>query len=658
MGRLVSRPAAAAFGDEPTGEPVGGAMEAPSDRFCDIVMEGGVTSGIIYASAVAELARHYRFKNIGGSSIGAFAAALTAAAEFRRRCNSGDGFDALAKLPERLAQIEGGRTLLERLFNPQPATRRLFRVFLATLERSGPVSSLWFGVVAALCQYKWHIAAVALVLGLSVLGGPAQFMFHCWHLLDEPRCTFALLSWFAAAVLTLGVSIVLGLAIGIVYDFARGVVPNGFGLCRGWSPDAAPDSLDLGRFLHLSIQQTAGRPEDRPLTFDDLWDAPGAPGDVLQFPAQGAAARSINLEVYASNLAHSRPYRFPLEESEDMGRLFFRVEELERYFPRHLVQYLAGVSRPYSRRSELDPAPEVVGDGYLELPVGALPVVVAVRLSMSFPGLISAVPLHAVNHHRRSIERCWISDGGLCSNFPIHLFDSFLPMWPTFGISLDSRAKGDSRRVWLPEFHTSGRADTWDSGPEESFWKAGAFVGSIWKTTWRWNDSTMMRMPGVRDRVVRIYLAREEGGVNIRMDANKIRMLANTYGKEAARAFIRKFVSSGSRGWQEHRWVRLNCLLIAMRDRIRNFGRAVAMDRHTTRLAAQLAAAHTSAPLRKPQDRSWSWPSEEPLDLDQVKELKALVNALLHLEQAFAQAGDHEPYRAIPRPSLRIRHPT
>ena len=58
---------------------------APKDRFCDVVMEGGVTSGIIYAAAVAELSKHYRFRSIGGSSIGAFAAALAAAAEYSRR---------------------------------------------------------------------------------------------------------------------------------------------------------------------------------------------------------------------------------------------------------------------------------------------------------------------------------------------------------------------------------------------------------------------------------------------------------------------------------------------------------------------------------------------------------------------------------------------
>ena len=48
-------------------------------RFCDLVMKGGITSGVIYPSAVCELARDYNFKNIGGASAGAIAAATTAA---------------------------------------------------------------------------------------------------------------------------------------------------------------------------------------------------------------------------------------------------------------------------------------------------------------------------------------------------------------------------------------------------------------------------------------------------------------------------------------------------------------------------------------------------------------------------------------------------
>jgi predicted acylesterase/phospholipase RssA len=53
---------------------------APEDRFCDLVMKGGITSGIVYPPAIAKLAREYRFKNIGGTSAGAIAAAVAAAA--------------------------------------------------------------------------------------------------------------------------------------------------------------------------------------------------------------------------------------------------------------------------------------------------------------------------------------------------------------------------------------------------------------------------------------------------------------------------------------------------------------------------------------------------------------------------------------------------
>lgn len=40
---------------------------------CDVVMKGGITSGIVYPSAICELARTYRLMNIGGTSAGAIA---------------------------------------------------------------------------------------------------------------------------------------------------------------------------------------------------------------------------------------------------------------------------------------------------------------------------------------------------------------------------------------------------------------------------------------------------------------------------------------------------------------------------------------------------------------------------------------------------------
>jgi hypothetical protein len=43
---------------------------------CDIVMKGGVTSGVLYPSVVWEISRLFSFKNVGGTSAGAIAAVV------------------------------------------------------------------------------------------------------------------------------------------------------------------------------------------------------------------------------------------------------------------------------------------------------------------------------------------------------------------------------------------------------------------------------------------------------------------------------------------------------------------------------------------------------------------------------------------------------
>jgi Patatin-like phospholipase len=45
---------------------------------CDIVMKGGITSGVIYPLAVCQLAKTYRLRSVGGASAGAIAAAAAA----------------------------------------------------------------------------------------------------------------------------------------------------------------------------------------------------------------------------------------------------------------------------------------------------------------------------------------------------------------------------------------------------------------------------------------------------------------------------------------------------------------------------------------------------------------------------------------------------
>src|SRR3954454_17988331 len=103
-------------------------------EYCDIVMKGGVTSGVVYPLTVAELSKDYAFKNVGGTSAGAVAAALTAAAEYRRRTGSLEGFDLLRGLPATL----GAPGFLVSLFAPDSATRPLFRAVLSIAESSNP----------------------------------------------------------------------------------------------------------------------------------------------------------------------------------------------------------------------------------------------------------------------------------------------------------------------------------------------------------------------------------------------------------------------------------------------------------------------------------------------------------------------------------------
>nr|WDS96478.1 hypothetical protein VW1_00050 [Enterobacter sp.] len=38
---------------------------------CDLVMKGGITSGVVYPLAIVEIAKAFRLRSIGGTSAGA-----------------------------------------------------------------------------------------------------------------------------------------------------------------------------------------------------------------------------------------------------------------------------------------------------------------------------------------------------------------------------------------------------------------------------------------------------------------------------------------------------------------------------------------------------------------------------------------------------------
>ena len=545
-------------GDGKAGEGSAAISAVPDGRFCDLVMKGGITSGIVYPPAISKLSRKYHFKNIGGTSAGAIAAAVTAAAEYRRRMTGGlDGFELLDRLPNELGEADAkGRTRLLRLFQPQRSCGRLFGILVGSLNVKNTVLRVFTILLSALKSY-WLSTMVGILVAAVVYG-----FSHSW--------TAALLA------MLLAVPLLVGLA--IYRDLTRALVTNNYGMCTGLT--TRPEQGEaLTPWLHELIQRAAGLPTNEPLTFGHLWRAKGAPAGTPQ-----STGRSIDLRMFSTNLAHGRPYIFP--HTEPMARLFFKPDELDAYLPPSVMHWFNKNSIEYkpSAKSPGSDPPVSAAEGLRELPRPEdFPVLLAARMSLSFPLLFSAVPLWAIDYEqpkgRRTFQRCMFSDGGISSNFPVHLFDGLIPQWPTFGIDLEAKLPGHDNMVFLPRGYLEGVADRWTRFDQKTRApsRMGGFLGSIANAMQNWNDNTLSRMTGVRDRVVRVRLADDEGGLNLNMPATLIHKVA-ARGALAAEEIIKKFLApspDGWDGWSAQRWVRLDVHLNALGQKTAGMQRAL-----------------------------------------------------------------------------------
>jgi hypothetical protein len=182
-------------------------------------------------------------------------------------------------------------------------------------------------------------------------------------------------------------------------------------------------------------------------------------------------------------------------------------------------------------------------------------------MSLSFPGLISAVPLWTRDFtlieedERNKLRRCLFTDGGLSSNFPIHFFDHLLPNSPTFAISLDDF---DSRRnrdnVWLPQTAASGGPI-----PILPFSGLGGFLTRLLYSAKDWQDNLQSTLPGYRERIVHVVLRPDQGGLNLTMSQATIQQLVD-YGKQAGTMLRDDF------DLDEHRWRRFLVSMARMEE--------------------------------------------------------------------------------------------
>ncbi|MAE23410.1 MAG: patatin, partial [Pseudomonas sp.] len=500
--------------------------QAAFARECDLIMKGGITSGIVYPLAITEIAKAFRLRSIGGTSAGAIAAAAAAAAELgRQRYQQGElssdpaGFATIERLPQHLCvpAANGHGTKLLALFKPAPAVRALFDTFIAILEVKGksPWTRLFAPLKVMLMRHK-----LAALVGALLAGGPLWW---------SAASSASALVWLWV-LLFAALGGVLAVIVRLALVASRELPASGFGLCSGMpeADDDAPDEA-LTTWLTQYFDQLSGQREycasqanaiecERPLTFGDL------------------RRHGIDLQVMTTCLSMARPFRLPFRDDEqvrDNNQFHFRQEEFARLFPHRVVAWMGAHQRPGDDR----------GDGYLRLPLpDDLPVIVAVRMSLSFPLLLSAVPLHAVDYRKsgKKLERCWFTDGGISSNFPIHFFDAALPRRPTFGLDLGPTDGTDEQRVRFPRNNGDARLAYWRRFPQTGLPALRGFLALLSNVAKDWNHETLSLMPGFRDRIGLIQLTREEGGLNLTMPTERIERLTR-YGREAGQQFVLRF---------------------------------------------------------------------------------------------------------------------
>lgn len=455
---------------------------------CDIIMKGGITSGVVYPKALLKLSESYRFRSIGGTSAGAIAAVITAAAEFNR---DGGGYDTIAEIPAEVQQR------LLTLFQPSPELRPVFEAALLVMD--GKKAGAFRRILSGNRR---------VVVGWTAVGGmlavlAAGFGDHLGALL----------------LLLIGFAVGLGaMIVGLVRKTLRDLVKADFGFCPGKTEPGHSDP-GLSDWLAEKIEVAAGRmtagaaPPQRPFTFGDIWagkDGQGTPDE-----------RAIDLRMMTTNLSLRRPNALPHMD----GNHYFIEDEFRRLFPDWIVDYLVRKARENEQQRKLnDPREKDDPPGFHRFPIEAdLPLVVAARMSLSFPILFAAVPLHRHDYpHEHDgpplMQRMLFSDGGLSSNFPVHFFDALLPNRPTFGISLEAYDERDKKR----RVHMSMKArdGMWlDSLPVDTL---PDFLMSLVNAAKDWQDRLQSTLPGYRERIASVYLKDEEGGLNLTMTPAQI----------------------------------------------------------------------------------------------------------------------------------------
>lgn len=519
---------------------------------------------------------------------------------------------------------------LARMLQPAPGTRAAFRVLIALLRRpaSERLRDRVLPPAAALVATLGRAAraVVTLVWVGAVLGwvGTTAAMVRAGTL---PGALTALISISLAGTVVLAALAATAIAVAVsvrsllahhpeVEHF--GLVPGvrlpdmdaggGHGLADRLAGVPTGDDVPaLVDWLTDRIDDLAAIPharngsddETRPtLTFGELWLGrlgPFTPSEVdqLRRAAADPQLRCVDLALVTTNLSQGRPYTLPFLDAEradreGASRFLFCRSCSASVLPVRVVSQLILASPAQAREST---CPRHEGEILHEVPdPWDFPVAAAVRMSLSTPGLLRAVPLYTLDVESPGplqdpygrvvgpppappavfVPRVqWFSDGSLTADQPVHSFDTHLPRWPTFTLTLDSlpttpSQDGQAEWVRVPEQDATPRARSW-----RRLTTLDAFAAVLTQTAAAWQDRMQADLPGARGRIAIVHRGPGESAP-LFLPQRGILALA-VRGFHAGDLLRERFTGpdgelTSQTQTDRHRWIRLRMALRAYRE--------------------------------------------------------------------------------------------
>jgi len=242
------------------------------------------------------------------------------------------------------------------------------------------------------------------------------------------------------------------------------------------------------------------------------------------------------------------------------------------------------------------------------------------------------------------IQVNWFSDGGICSNFPIHFFDAWLPTRPTFGINLipmPQEAFTEEKNEIKPQYQSLLDVDVISKADHDAVFDAvisktvhvpradqpiapewrevkglKAFAQAIFSAAQNYRDTTQAMLPSYRERIVQVRFDPHEGGLNLAMTPETIKAIQQK-GEKAAEKLSQYF------RFPHHQWVRFQVLVALMEKQLKQMEDALRKINYEQLMQEQIALqTHEDLNERFPYPRPEDWCNEA---IKRVEALRDLV---------------------------------